>query len=114
MSQENVLICYRLEILFWGFFSLDICSGTLFILLKLVAYQDLKQHQQARNHYQASLEIATPEGMPTICLNAGQNYGHLEFQENNWSAAIAPYQKAIEAAEILLSLIHISEPTRPY
>jgi len=66
-----------------------------------VAYQDLKQHQQARNHYQASLEIATPEGMPTICLNAGQNYGHLEFQENNWSAAIAPYQKAIEAAEIL-------------
>ena len=39
--------------------------------------------------------------MPTICLNAGQNYGHLEFQENNWSAAIAPYQKAIEAAEIL-------------
>ncbi len=57
--------------------------------------------EQAINGYEQSLQVYTPDAFPQECRNTAKSLGILHFQENNWTATVAAYNLALNAAETL-------------
>jgi tetratricopeptide (TPR) repeat protein len=71
------------------------------------AYLNRVMGDQARNleqaiaGYSATLEIFTPAAIPIYCLKSARQLGDIYFEQEHWPQAIAAYEIAMQAAEIL-------------
>ncbi|ERT07777.1 SRP19 family protein [Lyngbya aestuarii BL J] len=60
--------------------------------------------EEAIHAYQQALLVYTLEADPIQCLRTSSNLGYLHFTQGKWQPAIAVYQQAITAVELIRSL----------